>query len=43
VGYRSSQYFSQIFLQHTGKKPLDYRKNTTITYTAGEMKNEKKF
>ncbi len=40
VGYRSSQYFSQIFIQHTGKKPLDYRKNTTITYTLGELENE---
>lgn len=36
VGYRSSQYFSQIFYQHTGKKPLDYRKNTSITYKLGE-------
>jgi YesN/AraC family two-component response regulator len=25
-GYKSSQYFSQIFYQKTGKKPIDYRK-----------------
>lgn len=26
-GYTSSQYFSQIFYQKTGKRPIDYRKN----------------
>ena len=25
-GYRSSQYFSQVFYQHTGRRPIDYRK-----------------
>ncbi|MBQ9065076.1 MAG: response regulator [Blautia sp.] len=25
-GYKSSQYFSQVFLQKTGRKPIDYRK-----------------
>jgi len=25
-GYKSSQYFSQIFFQKTGKRPIDYRK-----------------
>ncbi len=25
-GYKSSQYFSQIFYQRTGKRPIDYRK-----------------
>jgi len=25
-GYRTSQYFSQVFFQKTGRKPLDYRK-----------------
>ena len=25
-GYKSSQYFSQIFYQKTGKRPIDYRK-----------------
>lgn len=25
-GYRSSQYFSQIFCQYTGRRPIDYRK-----------------
>ena len=35
VGYRSSQYFSRIFQQRTGKKPLDYRKKSSITYSLG--------
>lgn len=26
-GYRSSQYFSQVFSGHTGKRPIDYRKS----------------
>ncbi|MCL2201263.1 MAG: response regulator [Oscillospiraceae bacterium] len=26
VGYKSSQYFSQIFYQKTGRRPIDYRK-----------------
>ena len=26
VGYSSSQYFSQVLLQRTGKKPLEYRR-----------------
>jgi len=26
-GYRSSQYFSQIFYQKTGNRPIDYRKS----------------
>lgn len=26
-GYRSSQYFSTVFCSHTGKRPIDYRKN----------------
>ncbi len=38
VGYRSSQYFSRIFYQHTGKKPLDYRKNSSITYALGDLR-----
>lgn len=42
VGYRSSQYFSQIFLSFTGKKPLDYRKNTLTTIVIGDSKNESK-
>ena len=25
-GYKSSQYFSQVFCSHTGKRPIDYRK-----------------
>lgn len=25
-GYKSSQYFSQVFFQYTGKRPIDYRK-----------------
>ncbi len=25
-GYRSSQYFSQVFCGHTGKRPIDFRK-----------------
>lgn len=25
-GYKSSQYFSQVFFQKTGRKPIDYRK-----------------
>ena len=25
-GYRSSQYFSQVFYQKTGRKPIDYRR-----------------
>ena len=41
VGYRSSQYFSQIFLSKTQKKPLDYRKNSLIHYTLGEIPNER--
>jgi two-component system, response regulator YesN len=36
VGYNSSQYFSQTFFSHTGKKPLDYRKNTLTTITMGD-------
>ncbi len=36
VGYHSAQYFSQIFLQHTGQKPLDYRKSTLTTIVIGE-------
>jgi len=35
IGYRSSQYFSQVFYQHTGKKPLDYRNNSSITLHLG--------
>ncbi len=27
IGYKSSQYFSQVFNQRTGKRPLDYRKS----------------
>ena len=42
VGYRSSQYFSQIFLSFTGRKPLDYRKNTLTTIVIGDSKNESK-
>lgn len=26
-GYKSSQYFSQIFYQKTGRRPIDYRRN----------------
>ena len=26
VGYKSSQYFSQIFCRSTGRRPIDYRK-----------------
>ena len=26
VGYSSSQYFSQVLLQRTRKRPLDYRR-----------------
>ncbi|MCU6735797.1 response regulator transcription factor [Diplocloster agilis] len=26
VGYLSSQYFSQVLLKHTGKRPLDFRR-----------------
>lgn len=37
VGYHSSQYFSQIFFNYTGRKPLDYRKNTLTTIVMGEM------
>lgn len=40
VGYRSSQYFSQIFLNYTGRKPLDYRKNTLTTIVIGDIKND---
>ncbi len=36
VGYNSSQYFSQIFLHKTGKKPLDYRQSSITTITIGE-------
>lgn len=38
VGYHSAQYFSQIFLQHTGQKPLDYRKGTLTSIVIGEEK-----
>lgn len=33
VGYSSSQYFSQIFYSHTGRKPLDFRKNSLTQIT----------
>ena len=29
VGYSSSQYFSQVLLQRTRKRPLDYRRANT--------------
>ncbi|WP_407645396.1 helix-turn-helix domain-containing protein [Halanaerobium kushneri] len=27
VGYKSSNYFSQVFKKHTGNSPLEYRQN----------------
>lgn len=36
VGYNSSQYFSRIFFNCTGRKPLDYRNNSFTKYTIGE-------
>lgn len=36
VGYNSSQYFSQIFLHKTGKKPLDFRQASITTIKIGE-------
>jgi len=37
VGYHSSQYFSQIFFQRTGKKPVDFRNKASVTYKLGDI------